>query len=348
MSTASPLKIGFLLPSNMAVGTPGNGIRAQAVFQAQALRRRGHEVVELHPWHSHLPDGFDVIQFFLGGLGMYGIETGDWGRTRRVFAPIIDTNESNTRYRAAARLGHVVGKVFTIPGVFRDQALGSDAVVVRSSHERERLIQGLSVPAERVHLVTNGVDPPGPADPALARERLCLDLPDGYALHASAYTQARKNVRKLIEAVGPTGLPLVVAGHNPPGPALDAIQAAADRFPNVHLRGFLDRETLQSLYAGCKVFCLPSVHEGTGLVALEAASYGARVVITPHGGPPDYFLDHAVYPDPQSVASIRQAVQQAWDQPPSDTLRKHIVDHLTWDASAEQLETVYRRAIASV
>ncbi|MGH8653533.1 MAG: glycosyltransferase family 4 protein [Gammaproteobacteria bacterium] len=53
------------------------------------------------------------------------------------------------------------------------------------------------------------------------------------------------------------------------------LQQLAHTFGNVRLYNFLDKVTLHRLYAGCRVFCLPSVFEGTGLAAFEAASYGA-------------------------------------------------------------------------
>ena len=43
-------------------------------------------------------------------------------------------------------------------------------------------------------------------------------------------------------------------------------------------------EDLIKLYARSKVLCLPSLFEGVGLVALEAACYGAKIAITQIGG----------------------------------------------------------------
>jgi len=98
---------------------------------------------------------------------------------------------------------------------------------------------------------------------------------------------------------------------------------------------------LQSLYAGCRVFCLPSLHEGTGLVALEAAAHGAGVVITRNGGPPDYFKDLAYYVDPVGVGDIRDTILQAWEKPQGAELRAHVLSSLTWDQSARSLAAAY-------
>src|SRR6185312_4294462 len=122
------MKIGFLLPATHAFSGPGNGVRIQALRQAEALVQLGHEIVYLDHWRNYDLPSFDVIQFFTGGFFHLGIE-GMFSKL--VWAPIIDTNEPNWRYRMAARAGHLVAKLYTIPGIFRDQASGSRLVICR-------------------------------------------------------------------------------------------------------------------------------------------------------------------------------------------------------------------------
>ena len=110
---------------------------------------------------------------------------------------------------------------------------------------------------------------------------------------------------------------------------------------DIYLLGFLDRASLEGLYAACDVFALPSSHEGTGLVALEAASYGAKVVITKNGGPPDYLGEYAEYVDPRSTSDISQALAIAWQKPRSDLLQRHVTQNLSLECSAKQLAQVY-------
>ncbi|HMN95532.1 MAG TPA: glycosyltransferase family 4 protein [Phycisphaerales bacterium] len=342
------MRIGFILPANYCVSGPGNGVRVQALCQAAALRRLGHDVRTLDPWTPYQRGSLDVVQFFLGGGANHGIELmRSAGLGTLVFAPIIDSNEPNSRYRWAARLGSVVPKVFTVPSIFRSQATGSDLVICRSRHEERRLVEGLGVPKERIRIVLNGVDPPAPGDPGEAI-RLHRLPPEGWLLHVGKYGDPRKNALGLIEAVGPTGLPLVIAGNAEETPYKARVIEAARRHPNVTLLGVQPPELLQALYAGCRVFCLPSVHEGTGLVALEAAVHGAAVVITRHGGPPDYFGDLAEYVDPDDVAGIRQAILRSWERPRDGKLRAHVLENLTWDRSASALLDAYasvRRAV---
>jgi glycosyltransferase involved in cell wall biosynthesis len=338
------MKIGFLLPANFALDSPGNGVRRQAIYQAEALRRAGHQVEQMYAWQHYPLEEFDVIQFFSGGFPHFWIErTALPNRALLVFAPIIDSNEPNWRYRLASAIRGGWTKVYSIPGVLRSQAEGAGLVVCRSQSERARVISGLRTPASKAEVVLNGVSAPVSIDAAEARRK--FGLPAEFALHVSIYTQERKNAVRLVEAIGPTGIPLVLAGTATPGPVLDRLKALAERYRNVTMLGFLDAKDLASMYAACKLFCLPSEHEGTGLAALEAASYGARVVITRNGGTADYFRDFAKYVDPLSVTDIRAAIERAWNRPASDALRQHVVQNLTWDQSACQLVTAYRRHI---
>jgi glycosyltransferase involved in cell wall biosynthesis len=337
------MKIGFLLQAVAAAGGLGNGVRLQGLSQARALSRLGHEVTLINPWVLRTADDFDIVHFFGGGFGYFGLESSSrkWIK-KLVFSPIIDSNQSFPSYRFAAKLGALwPGRIFTIPGELGRQARASDLVICRSAHEKERMIQSLGVDPHKCEIVRNGVDPPPPCDPDGVRRR--LQLPERFVLHVSAYTQSRKNVARLIQAVGPTGLPLVIAGTAVPGPDLDQIQELARAHANVTLLGWQDQKTLYDLYAACTVFCLPSVHEGTGLAALEAAACGAEIVITKNGGPPDYFGDMATYVDPSDTSGIRRAVLELWERPKGDRLQRHVLQNLTWDRSAEKLVECYQR-----
>jgi glycosyltransferase involved in cell wall biosynthesis len=340
----SAVKIGFLVPALFALGNPANGVAAQAKFQAEALESLGHEVVRLNPWAWQDPAAFDVVQFFIGGFGVYTVESlrRTMGRGLLAFAPIIDSNQPNFFYRLAAAAGNLHPKVFTIPGELRRQALASDVVICRSEFERGRVVRGLGIAPAKVEVVLNGTEPEQPAGNAEAVRRR-LDLPEEYVLHVSAYTQDRKNAVRLAEAVGPLGYPLVIAGFAQPGRVLDRLEALCRRFGNIRLLGFLDRDSLHGLYAGCRVFCLPSRHEGTGLAALEAAAYGANIVITRNGGPPDYFGAFAEYVDPGSVEQIRNAVRAAWEKDRQAAFRTFVSEALTWEKSARALAAVYER-----
>lgn len=338
------MRIGFFLPSEFAIGNPGNGIVAQARYQAQSLQAAGHTVVRMNPWDWRDALEFDVLHFFSGGVSTQDIRDLH-GLARRplfAFSPIIDSNQSFPAYRLAARLGAITPRIRTIPALMRDFALHSDVVICRSRHEQQRVIKGLGIAENKVEIVLNGCPPPTlvQQQPAPLSAPLC-GLPEDFVLHISAFTQDRKNILRLAEAAGSLGYTLVIAGQSTPGPILDALQDRARAGQPIRILGYVDEPTKAALYGMCRVFCLPSIHEGTGLVAVEAAAGGARVVITRNGGPPDYFREFAQYVDPYDVPDIKRALSRAWNQPKNDWLMKHVTSQLTWERSAQALAAVY-------
>ena len=344
------MHIGMLLPSVFSIDNPGNGIAEQARQQADGLERLGHTVVRLNPWQWQNEHEFDVLHVYLGGLALHHITHDRQLRKPGllVFSPIIDSNQANFSYRTAALLGRLSSRVFTVPGSLRDQARGSHLVVCRSRHERERITRGLGVAIEKTEIVLNGCHPVSNISVDIPRIRRELDLPAEFLLHISAYTQPRKNVLRLVEAAKQLGYPLVIAGRSTPGGILHCLERESHKNKSLRLLGFVDSATKNALYAMCKVFCLPSIHEGTGLVALEAGAHGANLVITKNGGPPDYFLEHADFVNPTNVNSIKEAIRSAWNKPRNSPLQQHINDTLTWDQSSRALEQAYRRHLSKL
>ena len=84
-----------------------------------------------------------------------------------------------------------------------------------------------------------------------------------------------------------------------------------DRYDNIEYLGKLSDEELIQQYKKAKVFALPSLYEGVGMVALEAAAYGCDIVITSLGGPKEYYSDKAFVVNPFSVEEIGKAVLSA-------------------------------------
>jgi glycosyltransferase involved in cell wall biosynthesis len=344
------MRIGFLLPTSFAVGNRGSGIFEQACRQAEALEGLGHTVLRLNPWEWQDERELDVLHFYLGGPAMAGVvEHRNLAKPGvLVFSPIIDSNEAFLAYRLAAALGGLSSRFSTVPGILRKQALASDVVICRSSHEMQRVSHGLGIRWEKTAMVLNGCPPcadslESPEDAAEMRRK--LRLPEEFVLHISAFTQERKNVLRLIEATERLGYPLVLAGTAKPGAVMSEIERRARENQRLHILGFVDEPTKAALYRLCRVFCLPSIHEGTGLAALEAGAAGAKVVITRNGGAPDYFVNHAEYVDPRSVASIQAALSNAWLAPKNARLRNHIAEHLGWSDSGKALEQLYLRVL---
>ena len=125
-------------------------------------------------------------------------------------------------------------------------------------------------------------------------------------------TQPRKNVPRLIEAAKKYGFILKLVGNKGNAESEANLRSLIGDANNIEMLGFVSDEELNSLYNRAKVFALPSINEGVGLAALEAAICGCNIVITKLGGPKEYYeKGSAELVNPYDVDDIGQAVLRA-------------------------------------
>ncbi|HWH44522.1 MAG TPA: glycosyltransferase family 1 protein [Thermoleophilaceae bacterium] len=143
--------------------------------------------------------------------------------------------------------------------------------------------------------------------------------PRGFVL-AAGTLEPRKNLPRLVAAYAslPPGLreahPLVVVG--PRGwETGETERALASLGESCISLGFVSDEQLAALYGACAVFCYPSLGEGFGLPVLEAMGAGAAVVTSDRSSLPEVGGDAAEYCDPESEASIAEALERLLGDP---------------------------------
>lgn len=163
-----------------------------------------------------------------------------------------------------------------------------------------------------------------------------------------ARIQSAKNQLGLIEALFDVPAPIVFAGQPSPyeGEYVAACHALAEKRGRVYFTGPVPPEKLPGIYALAAVHVLPSWRETPGLASLEAAASGCRVVTTSIGSTREYFGEQAWYCDPHDTRSIRRAVLQALDTPPSGSLRQRVLEQYTWEAAARATLQAYEKALA--
>lgn len=176
-----------------------------------------------------------------------------------------------------------------------------------------RIARDLPVPAERIRVVRNGIDP-GPL--------LDLDVrtpwDTGRRRQARLLTLARLDVQKdlisLIDAMAILpDVDLDIAGEGPERPALEARVRELGLEDRVTFLGF--RDDAPALLADADVFVLPSRMEGLPLAVLEALAAARPVVATAVGGTPEVVRDGTtglLVPPGQRVA-LADAVRRLLD-----------------------------------
>jgi glycosyltransferase involved in cell wall biosynthesis len=108
----------------------------------------------------------------------------------------------------------------------------------------------------------------------------------------------------------------------------------------------VSEDDLIPVYQNARVHVLASWFETPGLVSLEAALAGCAVVTTDRGSPREYFGDLARYCRPDSIGSIRCAVEQAWEEGPTPGLREHVLNNFTWETVAKRTLDAYQLALS--
>ncbi len=227
--------------------------------------------------------------------------------------------------------------------VVRPATSKASVVFTGSEHARERLINGLGVPSERIVVAGHGVSEAfAPGGGVWPHER-------PYLLYVGNQ-KPHKNVPALIEAFAVSGLgkdfDLLLTGRFAP-----AVAQAMERFrigERVQALGLVPEPELPALYRGARAVVMPSRYEGFGLPLIEAMACGTPVLSSNRTSLPEVGGDAVRYFDPDDrdafVAGLRDIV--------SDTARADLVgrglrraQRFHWDRVASCVLTAIRATL---
>jgi glycosyltransferase involved in cell wall biosynthesis len=196
-------------------------------------------------------------------------------------------------------------------------------VLTVSERTKADLVELYGVPAARIVVAPNGVDPifrpPVGIEPEESYDNLSPahesspggafepsdeSSPRGYALTVGT-VERRKNQLAALEAAAALGMPLVVVG-----PEKDPALAGELRRRGARLLGYVTTERLADLYRGAVCLVQSSRYEGFGLPVLEAMASGTPVVAVPDPALRELAGDAAVFVEEDGLAyGIREAIR---------------------------------------
>lgn len=223
---------------------------------------------------------------------------------------------------------------------------GCDDIVALSRAISEEILS-LGIPSKKIHIIPNGVD----TNKFLAGE----DFREPIILFVGSLIE-RKDPFSLLFAfkgiVDQTGLlRLVFIGDGPLRKSLEETTVKNGLTSNVDFLGSQPQEQVRQWMKKAKVFVLPSVEEGLGVVLLEALASGTPCIASNVGGIPDIINeDVGILVSPHNPQAIQSAINElinddeCWKKL-SKNARKKAEILYDWDNVVEKIIALYSHIV---
>ncbi len=298
------MKIAYIIYPEVIISNRSNGIRSQAESWAAILREKGFTVDLIDNWSNYDWNSYDIIHFFGNGLWVYNIARRlSQINNNLVWSPIYDPQVNFIFWRKKIKetIFHHLGRLLKLP--YLDQCSFFNyfkLVITRTDYESQILHKLFKVKESQMRKIPLSYS--SSCKPYISKEK------ENFCLHISSIYQDRKNVIRLIEAAKQQNFQLVLAGNKGSDKQFEPIKNAIGDNKNIRVLGFVSEEEKIDLYKKAKVFALPSLSEGVGIVALDAAYYGCEIVITNINGPKEYYDHKCIEVNPNNIDIIGKSV----------------------------------------
>jgi glycosyltransferase involved in cell wall biosynthesis len=241
----------------------------------------------------------------------------------------------------------------------------ADAIVTVSDYSRQAILQYFNIPRERVFVVGEASDPifrvlDHPL-PTSSLQSLGIEANGRFIVYVGGFSP-HKNLEALVTVFAAlasrpafSDVRLVMVGeygrevfHSYFG----TIKKQAEMLgiiDHIIFTGYLSDEELVILLNLSTVLVLPSLMEGFGLPAVEAAACGCPVIATIASPLPTLLGDSGLYVDPANHNDLELALIRVLE---SERLRQRMraagivaASRLTWDAAAQQLIELMQKVV---
>lgn len=335
------MNIAYVLYPEAVISGNSNGIKSQAKSWIKGLIGLGHNVVEINPWGNYNWSNFDIIHVFGTGLWVESFIRNLSNKNNNiVLSPIIDTLQSPFKYKISTLLGLKKIRLWSPTYTLKKALPFTKGVFVRSNYESLFLEKSMSFSKEKIYKIMLPYEIESDESSEFIKEDFCL--------HISSIYQERKNVIRLIKAAKKYKFKLVLAGAKGNNKQFKKIEDEIGDCDNISVLGFISYEKMIDLFKRAKVFALPSISEGVGIVALNAASLGCDIVITNIGGPKEYYGNLVESVNPFDVDEIGVSVKKFLNGASNQPMLKQIIkSNYSNNKIAKDLERSYTNILSN-
>ena len=194
----------------------------------------------------------------------------------------------------------------------------SDLILTVSEHTKKDILEVFNVSSDKIFVTYQ----PVMEKQYTFNEDELLPLLKQYRLRSKEYilfvgaVEPKKNLGRLIEAYVKldTTMPLIIVGKK--GwlweDEIGRLEKVFSRYflNKIRFLEYISRNDLNYLYQGAFCFVFPSLYEGFGLPPLEAMALGCPTIVSNISSLPEVCGDAALYIDPYSVVSIKDAIEK--------------------------------------
>jgi glycosyltransferase involved in cell wall biosynthesis len=196
----------------------------------------------------------------------------------------------------------------------------SSRIVTVSAGSKDSIIRDLSVPGSKIAVVSLAVDA-ARVDRIRAQRRAGTRRDEvvflgRFAEHKNLYRLCRAFQATEIHRRG--GRLLLVGGTHDEVTSMSA-WVASRQITGVEVRGVCSDVELDEILAACRALVQPSLAEGYGLPAVEAAAAGVQVAASRAGFAPELPAELVTFLDPLDEKSIADAIDAAVARPDVET-----------------------------
>ena len=224
-----------------------------------------------------------------------------------------------------------------------------DALISVSQYSKEEAVDLLGIPADKIHVVPNGVNAPRKELGRCSFVRRLRERGADCVVLSVGSHQPRKNLKilpqslKVFEKESGLKVALLRVGTHLDAPLRKEIAEVCGEGFFLEA-GRLPEESLWSAYYGCDVVIVPSLYEGFGLPVIEAFACGKGVASSNRSSLPEVGGQLAEYFDPDSPEEAGKALARvASCRSDSDKVSQRLeaVCEVTWRRHLEGVLKVY-------